>query len=70
MGTYRNIFIPSDESLTITTYLNELYADSAYAIIREQVFSQGDTIEYEDSNRMITAVVDSGWFCLTRTHSH
>ncbi|NQU05320.1 MAG: hypothetical protein HQ568_04440 [Calditrichaeota bacterium] len=61
MGTYRDIFIPSDESLTIITYLNELYADSAYAIIREQVFSQDDILEYDDPNKMTSAVVDSGW---------
>jgi hypothetical protein len=61
MGTYRDIFIPADENLTVITCINELYADSAYAIIREQVFSQEDTLEYDDPNKMVAAVIDSGW---------
>ncbi|MCF7811304.1 hypothetical protein K9N50_10000 [bacterium] len=61
IGTYRDILIPADEKLTIVTCVNELYADSAYAIVREQVFSQEDTLEYDDPNKLVTAIIDSGW---------
>ncbi|MDP8241321.1 MAG: hypothetical protein P9X24_19715 [Candidatus Hatepunaea meridiana] len=61
IGTYRTVQISGDENLIIETSIGETKADSAYAEIQPQDFSQQDTLEYDDHNHLVEAVISSGW---------